>query len=53
MITINLFFVLDESYDTHNRDEIYRLILNKNPLVIVVCGFGKIWNFVTVIFNLI
>lgn len=37
----SLFFVLDESYNIYNRDEIYRLILNKNPLLIVVCGFWQ------------
>jgi hypothetical protein len=41
----SLFFVLDESYNIYSRDEIYQLILNKNPFVIVVCGFWQNMEF--------
>jgi len=37
----SLFFVLDESYDLHTRDEVYQLILKKNPFFIIVCGFWQ------------
>jgi hypothetical protein len=37
----SIFFVLDESYNLHTREEVYRLILEKNPLLTIVCGFWQ------------
>ena len=37
----SLFFVLDESYALHPRDEVYQLILKKNPFFTIVCGFWQ------------
>jgi hypothetical protein len=37
----SLFFVLDESYNLHPRKEVYRLILEKNPFLTIVCGFWQ------------
>jgi len=37
----SLFFILDESYALYERDVIYRLILKKNPSLIIVTGFWQ------------
>jgi hypothetical protein len=37
----SLFLVLDESYNLYTRDEVYRLILKKNPFFTIVCGFWQ------------
>jgi hypothetical protein len=37
----SLFFILDESYASHHTDEVYRLILKKNPFLIIVSGFWQ------------
>ena len=43
----SFFFILDESYALNNREEIYNLILKKNPLLVIVSGFWQnfeYWN---------
>ena len=37
----SLVFILDESYALHERHEVYKLILKKNPFLIIVSGFWQ------------
>jgi hypothetical protein len=41
----SLFFILDESYVSHGKDELYRLIMKKNPFVIIVSGFWQNFDY--------
>lgn len=37
----SLFFVLDESYSGHTKDEVYLLMRKKNPFFTIICGFWQ------------
>jgi len=41
----SLIFVLDEKYSSYTREELYKLVLGKNPLLMIVTGFWQSFEY--------